>query len=311
MRKFIAWLSSVRLAIGLIAYLSVTCVLATLIPQGLSEAEYLALYPRLIAELIVQTGLWRFFSSIAFILPSFLFIANLSVCTVKRFLRELGKKGSRRFGPDILHAGILALAIGAIWSYSGHQEGSVMLGPGERVNLPDGSVLTLRDFRFERYPDGRPREWASIVDIAKDGKAVREAIEIRVNAPLRYEGLTLYQASYSEAGALFLRNETGREFRIAQGEEISLDGLSLFFMAMEEAAPGRAILRVASAEGDAVVRVAAGEAVGGATVLGYRTELLTGLEAVSDPGYPLVFAALLMIALGTAVTFIQKLKETA
>ncbi|HAE23053.1 MAG TPA: hypothetical protein DCG47_12115 [Spirochaetaceae bacterium] len=325
MKKFLDKLSSLKLAIGLIAYLALTGIMATLIPQGLAPEVYRAQYPRLLAELIVQTGFGSFFSSILFIVPALLFFANLSACTVKRFLRELKKKGPKRFGPDILHLGLIFLVIGAIWSYSNHQEGSVTLAPGEGVNLPDGSVMELKDFRFERYEDGRPRDWVSVVDLSKDGTLVKEDFELRVNTPLRYAGLTLYQASYSERSALVLKDSAGREFRIAQGEELSLEGLKLFFMAPEGSNPeqamqampppaalasgARAVLRVGDASGERVVRVGQGDTLGAISVLGFRTELSTGIQAVVDPGYPLVFFAFILISLGTALTFIQKLKE--
>lgn len=302
-----------RLAIGLIAYLALTGILATLVPQGLPPEAYYESYPRLIAPLIVDTGFSHFFSSILFIIPAFVFFINLSACTIKRFVRELKKKGPKRFGPDILHIGLMALVIGGAWSYSGKQEGSVTLRPGESVNLPDGSVVVLKDFRFERYDDGRPRDWVSVLDVMKDEKLVKEGFELRVNTPLRYEGLTLYQASYSQTGSLVLADGAGREFRMAPGEELGLEGLRFFFMAPEGTGQegARAVLRVADAEGERVLRVAPGERLGEVTIIGFREELATGIQAVRDPGYPLVFAAFALIAIGTAITFIQKLKEAA
>ncbi len=297
-----------RLAIGLITYLAVTCILATLVPQGLADSEYLGLYPRIVAQLVIQTGFGGFFGSILFIIPSFLFFANLSACTVKRFVRELRKKGKRHFGPDILHVGLMILVIGSVWSFSGHQQGSVMLAPGDGVNLPDGAVLHLDDFRFERYDDGRPRDWVSVVSILKDGKSVRDRVEVRVNAPLHYEGLTFYQASYEEVPALALSDSAGTEYLLAQGEERVVDGLAYLFMA-PDADGKRAVMRLGSGLEGRTVKHGPGEAVGALRVVGLRPQLAAGLEAVSDPGYPLVFAALALIAAGTAWTFAQKLKE--
>jgi hypothetical protein len=39
--------------------------------------------------------------------------------------------------------------------------------------------------------------------------------------------------------------------------------------------------------------------------------LTTGIQAVADPGWPVVAAALALVALGTALTFFQKLGEAA
>jgi len=307
-KKFIEWITSIRLAIGLIAYLAITCILATLVPQGLADEEYRAMYPKIVAQLVVQTGFGGFFGSILFIIPAFLFFANLSACTIKRFLRELKKKSKRRHGPDILHIGLMALVIGSIWSFSGHQQGSVTLAPGDGVNLPDGSILHLDDFRFERYPDGRPRDWISVVSISKDGKSIKEKIEIRVNKPLRYADLTFYQVSYEEVPSLVLADATGTEMTLAQGEERIVGETAYFFMAPDEDGK-RAVMRIGSGAAGKTIKAVPGETAGDLKVIGLRAQLATGIEAVSDPGYPLVLVALALIAIGTTWTFAQKLKE--
>lgn len=216
MKRLLALLGSTRLAIVTLSYLAVACMLATLVPQS------------------------RFFASPAFILPAFLFFANLSTCTAKRLVAQLRKRNHRRFGPDILHFGLMLLVLGSVWSVASRQEGAVLLTVGQSVNLPDGSVLRLDDFRFERYPDGRPRDWVSVVSIQRLGRWTINRKDIRVNAPLSYAGLTFYQASYQSMP----------------------DG-----------------------------------------------SLATGIEAVSDRGYPLVVVALFLLALGTSITFIQKMRD--
>ncbi len=297
-----------RLAIGLIAYLTVTCILATLVPQGLPDEEYQAMYPKIVSMLVIQTGFGSFFGSILFIIPSFLFFANLSACTVKRFVRELRKKAKRRHGPDILHIGLMALVIGSIWSFSGHQQGSVTMAPGDGVNLPDGALLHLDDFRFERYDDGRPKDWVSVVTITKDGKTIKDKVELRVNTPLRYAGLTFYQASYEEVPSLVLTDASGTEMVLAQGEERIVDEVPYLFMAPDADAK-RAVLRVGTGMEGKTIKASPGEMVGSLKIIGLRAQLATGLEAVTDPGFPLVLAALALIAVGTTWTFAQKLKE--
>lgn len=335
MKRFLDRLSSLRLGIWLLAYLLTGSILATLIPQGLAEADYYARYPKLVAQLVVQTGLSGFFGSIIFIIPVLIFLANLSTCTIKRLVRQLRSKGRRHHGPDILHVGLILLVVGGIWSYSGHQEGSVTLAPGDSVNLPDGSLLKLVDFQFLRYDDGRPKDWLSIIDIEKDGQVVRDNVELRVNQPLRHAGITFYQASYSELPGLVLSAPDGREFVLAQGEERVFGDAAYFFMAPEAvvmpaagtdlaagsapaasqsgratAQSGRAILRITPTVGEArTLRVSPGEVLGDFKVVGLTAQLATGIQAVADPGWPLVFLSFMLIALGTAVTFIQKLKE--
>lgn len=314
MKKVFQRLKSVRLAVFLISYLTIASILATLVPQGASPEQYRSLYPRLLADLVLETGFDHFFSSFLFFLvPAFLFFANLSACTVDRFLRERRKTARRRHGPDILHVGLMLLVIGSVLSASLHYEESVSLLPGGRINLPNGSTMSLADFRFERYPDGRPKDWTSVFDLAdKDGKILKEKYELRVNSPLRHGGFTFYQASYSSVFSLALRDAQGKEILLRQGEEILEGEKAYYFMAPEGQTPqpnGRAILRVADAKAAQVIRAAPGDRAGDLEVLGLREELATGIEAVRDPGYLLVLPAMLLVALGTAITFLQKIKE--
>lgn len=337
MDKFIARITSIRLGISLIAYLAIASSIATLIPQGLPEEDYHDRYPKLVAELVVQTGFDNFFKSILFIIPAFAFFTNLSACTVKRFLRELKKKARRHHGPDILHVGLMLLVIGSIWSFSGHKAGSVVLAPGDGVNLPDGSLLHLDDFRYERYDDGRPRDWVSVVTLEKDGVKIKEKFEIRVNTPLRYKDLTFYQSTFQEVPGLALADAAGTEILLAQGEERVIGGETYLFMAPEGASAGetsmgagsapmgakssaavgskpttastRAVIRMGAGASGKTLRLAPGDMAGALRVLGIKAQLASGIDAVSDPGYKLVFVALILIAAGTTLTFARKLKE--
>jgi len=226
-KRLVALITSTRLAIAILAYIALASIVATLVPPG---------------WMFAAPGPSGFFASPAFIIPVFIFFANLSACTAQRLVRQIRMKHGRRFGPDILHVGLMVLVLGSLWSVATRQEGSVMLTIGARTKLPDGSVLQLDDFRFERYPDGRPRDWISVVSIEKDGVVRVEHHDIRVNAPLRYAGLTFYQAGY----------------------QTQPDGT-----------------------------------------------MITGIRASADKGYPLVVVALVLISLGTSMTFIQKLRKEA
>lgn len=308
MKRFFDRLSSMPLAIALLVYLTVACILATIVPQGLSTETYNSIMPRLLAKLITETGFDHFFSSIAFFIPAFLFFANLSACTVKRFLKEVKKKNNKKHGPDILHLGLITLVLGAIWSFSGHKQGSVTLSPGEMVNLPDGSILKLHDFQFQRYEDGRPKDWISLLSIEKDGVPVKENYALRVNHPLRYKDLTFYQVNYSETMAVALLSSNGEKHILNQGEEHYFDNESFFYMAPSPEGD-KAVIKISDISGDRVERVSKGDKLGSMFMAGFEVLPQSGIEASSDPGYPLVFLSLILIAIGTSWTFFQKLKE--
>jgi len=306
-REFWKKLKSIKLAIGLIAVIAVGSLLATLVPQGKAAEEYFKIFPKILAELIVQTGLSRYFSSILFLIPVFLFFINLGACTIDRLLRELKKKGRRRHGPDILHVGLLILIVGGLVSFSGRKEGTVRLKAGDAVELPGGEVLKLIRFTDERYDDGRPKDWTSVVTIEKEGKAIKPETEIRVNRPLRVGSLTIYQASYVSEMELVFIGPSGSETHLAKGDTFEDGPLSAFFMTVE--GENTALLMVKGSSRDGLLRVGAEGARVGDFDVALGKVLSTGLQAVRDPGYPFVLLALVLVGLGTALTFYQKLKD--
>lgn len=297
-----------KLAVFLIAWLALTGILATLIPQGQDAGAYTAKYGRLLGELIVQTGFSRFFTSILFLIPALAFFVNLSVCTIDRLLRELRKKGRRRHGPDILHLGLMILVIGSVVSFSGKQEGSVSLSVGDKVEMPESRVLELTDFSYETYDDGRPKDWTSTVSVMKDGKIEKEGYAIRVNHPLKLGTMSLYQFSHSAKRALSVADSAGKEHLLDQGGEFSDGGSSLYFMAADDG-KGKAVVRLKSGEKTDVLRVAAGDRAGPFLISGMKDSDITGLHAVVDPGYPVILAALIFVVVGLFLTFIQKLGD--
>jgi hypothetical protein len=288
----VRFLTSVKLAVGLIAYLVVMSVASTLVPG------------------------WgnRFFTSVAFLVPAVAFFANLTACSLRRFVRELRRPHRRRHGPDLLHLGLIVLLVGSAVSYRTKGTGSVTLAPGRSVNLPDGATLTVTDFRFDRYPDGRPKDWVSTLRIAEGSTVVLDGFELRVNRPLRRGRYSFYQSSYDTVWQLALRDDAGAERSLDEGERAEVGGVPVLFMSVEGAdgsAAARAVIRIGEGDGARVVHVAGGDRVGTSTVAGVHAVLAAGIMAVADPGWPVVATALALIAVGTALTFFQKLREAA
>ncbi len=78
--------------------------------------------------------------------------------------------------------------------------------PGREFDLGDhrGFVARLDDFDVSYFPDFTPRDFRSTVTISEDGQRVRTA-DIRVNHPLRYRGMTLYQIGFGMAPHVVVR----------------------------------------------------------------------------------------------------------
>jgi cytochrome c biogenesis protein len=115
-----------------------------------------------------------------------------------------------RFGPYITHISLIIIFIGVlIGSFFGF-ESYVNLVPGDSTNI----VRTLRGnkeiklpfsikcnhFNVEFYNSGMPKAYKSDLSIISDDNVVAQKV-IDVNKPLTYKGITIYQASYGQAGA--------------------------------------------------------------------------------------------------------------
>jgi cytochrome c biogenesis protein ResB len=313
MSKVVKALSSLRLAIALIAYLTIVSILASLLPQGRDAGFYRALLPGFLAEAAVSTGFSNFFGSLLFIVPALLLFANLSTCTVERFARELRKKGARSHGPDILHLGLILLIVGAVLGQVARQshpswQGFARLAAGDAVQLPDGRLLTLKDLKSERYPDGRPKDWVSTVVVSGAGRAPASTTEIRVNHPLRLGALSIYQASFGSERSLVLEDAGGARRSMVAGESLETGEGRLMLMSVDLDS-GVAVARKDAPAGTSSISLRAGSRIGAFTVLGAREEAITGLQAAYDPFFPLILVAFIVTALGAFVTFGRRLGE--
>ncbi|MPZ72421.1 MAG: hypothetical protein GEU74_04205 [Nitriliruptorales bacterium] len=78
--------------------------------------------------------------------------------------------------------------------------------PGRYWGLEDhrGFVVTLDSFDVSYHPDFTPRDYVADVTIADNGAPVRSGT-LRVNHPLRHDGMVLYQAAFGIAPHIVVR----------------------------------------------------------------------------------------------------------
>jgi hypothetical protein len=312
-------LRSLKLTFALLIYFAATGIAASLVPQGREADYYRAAMPAFLADLVTRTGFSNFFASLPFLVPAFIFFANLSSCSAFRFSRELRKdKKKRRHGLDILHLGLVLLVasvlVGQALKQSGQEtSGFVRLGVGEAAQLSGGRLLVLKSLREERYADGRPRDWISEVELRKDGALLLPAREIRVNHPLRLGALSIRQASYGVERTLKLRTASGEARSLAGGESLDIDSGILKLMAVD-LMTGTAIAREEPRAGSGApaagrtVSLGIGSKIGAFTVEGMEELALSGLMASYDPAFPAIIASCLVSVLGISLTLAQKLR---
>ena len=108
-----------------------------------------------------------------------------------------------RLGPILIHLGMILLMIGATYGSLNGKTIEKFLAPGRSIDLLNnneekGLTIELQKFQIERDPQGRAEQYKSIVNVIEPN-GNNQSKEISVNYPLRYKGLTLYQADWSLA----------------------------------------------------------------------------------------------------------------
>ena len=264
MKRLIAWISDLRVAIGLLILIAAASGLGTFVPQKEAAALYHRVYDPepvlglLNGDAILSLQLDHVYSSSWFLaLLAWLGLA-LILCSWRRqwpalqaALRwidyqtprqlskltlaetiavpdpkasltrletllqsrgwELQPQGDRlaarkgvlgRVGPLLVHAGLVVLMVGAAWGSLGGQRLERFLAPGNELELLNSRgetqvSVSLERFGVERDPAGRPEQFRSQLTLTpSQGQEVSQA-EISVNHPLRYRGMTLYQADWA------------------------------------------------------------------------------------------------------------------
>ncbi len=127
--------------------------------------------------------------------------------------RIAARKGAAgRLGPLLIHLGMILLMVGATYGSLNGQTIEKFLAPGRSIDLLDknkekGLTIELQKFQIERDPKGNAEQYRSIVNIIEPN-GIHEEKEISVNYPLRYKGLTLYQADWSIAAFTIQINDS-------------------------------------------------------------------------------------------------------
>ena len=387
MKRLIAWISDLRVAIGLLILIAIASGLGTLVPQkenaelyhrvydaqpwlGLlngdailklqldhvySSGWFLALLAWLGLALILcswrrqwpalQAALrWIDYSSprqlskltLAETLPSA--DAPASLEQLEGLLRQRGwqlqpaagrlaaRKGvNGRVGPLLVHAGLVVLMVGAAWGSLAGQRLERFLAPGNELELLNSRgqtqvTVTLEEFGVERDPAGRPEQFHSQLRLqpgTPDSDADNaETRLISVNHPLRYRGMTVYQADWALAA---LQVQLGRspilELPLQSFPQL---GEQVWGIVLPTRPDGSnpVLLALSSEQGPVNAYSADAEVLGTLIPGGEPVEIAgiplriagvvpaSGLLLKKDPGVPLVYAGFAIALAGGALSLI-------
>jgi cytochrome c biogenesis protein len=229
-----------------------------------------------------------------------------------------------RVGPLLVHAGMVVLMLGAAWGALGGQRAEQYLAPGRSLELMDsrGSsqlTLALDHFSIQRDPAGRPEQFTSKLRILEgdgSGGSLLKQAEISVNHPLRFQGVTLYQADWALATiSLQLGKSPLLELPLQSfpqlGEQIwgivlptRPDGSEPVLLSLgSEQGP----VEIYGADGISLARLAPGGPAVEVKGLPIRVESVltaSGILLKRDPGVPLVYAGFAIALAGGGLSLL-------
>ncbi|MBO8205189.1 cytochrome c biogenesis protein ResB [Prochlorococcus marinus] len=107
-----------------------------------------------------------------------------------------------KVGPLVVHIGLIVLLIGSAYGSFTSESKEQYLLPGESLNLINESTnskanVKLVDFSIERESDGIPKQFVSKLDFSSEDLKSNEIKTAKVNHPIRFKGLTIYQADWA------------------------------------------------------------------------------------------------------------------
>jgi len=230
------------------------------------------------------------------------------------------------------HLSVVVILAGAmVGSALGFRDGEFMIAEGSTAAVPmsPGLEIRLDAFRDSYYATtGAPSDYASDLVVLQDGQEVARQT-IRVNDPLRYNGITFYQSFYGPAAVVSVKDETGAAlgsegvplaWRSIEGNRsvgrfsIPEAGLVAWVVGTGGAndkliSPGQVRLELyqASGNGEAVasetITQGTPATVAGLTFTFERESQYTGLSVARDPGVAIVWFGCFLLTAGFVVVF--------
>ncbi len=228
-----------------------------------------------------------------------------------------------RLGPILIHLGMILLMIGATYGSLNGKSIEKFLAPGRSIDLLNnneekGLTIELQKFQIERDPQGRAEQYKSTVNVIEPN-GNNQSKQISVNYPLRYKGLTLYQADWSLA-AMTIQIENSPKLQIPiksipeLGEQVwgtviptKKDGSDPILLTVEsELGP----VRIYDIDGTLLTTLSTNQKI---KVKGSLIKIISiipssGLLLKYDPGVPLVYTSFAIILIGGSLSIISTKK---
>ena len=228
-----------------------------------------------------------------------------------------------RLGPILIHLGMILLMIGATYGSLNGITIEKFLAPGRSIDLLNnneekGLTIKLQKFKIERDPQGRAEQYRSTVKVIEPN-GYDEEKEISVNYPLRYKGLTLYQADWSLAAiTIEINNSPKLQIPIKSIPELG-EQVWGAIIPLQKQGKDQILLTVKSELGPVTIYDNDGTLISNLSinketdVKDNKIKIIniipsSGLLLKRDPGVPLVYTSFAIILIGGSLSIISTKK---
>jgi cytochrome c biogenesis protein len=235
------------------------------------------------------------------------------------------------FGRIVAHLSFVVILLGAaLTATGGFRDEGFAVPVGEKKSVGNGTDLTVeaKSFSDSYYASGEPRDYASKLVLYENGAPVKSQ-EVRVNHPMRYDGVAFYQSFFGPAVVVQAKSEDGRVL-FDRGVPLlygSKDGTHVIgrFSLPEQ---GLTVFAVAPQSGEVDPRIGAGQTqlevyrsetdaqagfrvlsqgkparIAGVDFTFVRERQYAGLIVARDPGSSLIWIGSTLLVLGMCMTF--------
>lgn len=146
------------------------------------------------------------------------------------------------FAPHVLHVGLLIILVGVFVS-SFAVTGQLMLSPGESQPLPTAitekageGIITVSDFETAYDDNGAVENWITTFDLSLNGEEIAKDVTTRVNHPFKQNGLSIYQMAYRNSYVVHIEGDedfTG-DYAIPEAQRFPLGNYTVDIEPMTE-----------------------------------------------------------------------------
>ncbi len=225
-----------------------------------------------------------------------------------------------RVGPPLVHIGLVLLMLGSAWSALQGQRFENFLIPQSSFDLSNQNdqekklSIKLNSFEIERDPAGRTEQFTSKVELLESNSSIGILKEVSVNHPLRFKGITIYQADWALSTInLKIGSYPNLQLPLKKFPELG-DAIWGLVLPTKENGGSPVLLSVSSELGPVRVFDETGSLLAslrpggeGSNIKGIPLKVIeiipsSGLLLKRDPGVPLVYSSFALVLLGSGLS---------